>query len=115
MIKISEANALEAGVNHLISWKQMQVRDLTLKQKNGYLIGNPPYGKRIDHAEGVEKIYQELGSVMNEHPSWSVYIMTAFKNFEKAYGKEATKKRKLFNGFIQTDYFQYFEKKVKDH
>lgn len=115
MIKISEANALEAGVNHLISWKQMQVRDLTLKQKNGYLIGNPPYGKRIDHAEGVEKIYQELGSVMNEHPSWSVYIMTAFKNFEKAYGKEATKKRKLFNGFIQTDYFQYFGKKVKDH
>ncbi|MGI2745606.1 class I SAM-dependent RNA methyltransferase, partial [Bacillus cytotoxicus] len=31
--------------------------------------------------------------------------------FEKCYGQEASKKRKLFNGFIRTDYYQYFGKR----
>src|SRR5699024_7469325 len=41
MIDISKNNALEAGLNDLISWKQMQLSDLVIKQDNGYLIGNP--------------------------------------------------------------------------
>ncbi|MUV39811.1 putative RNA methyltransferase YpsC [Lentibacillus sp. JNUCC-1] len=48
---------------------------------------------------------------MNNHPSWSVYVLTAFEQFEALYGKQATKKRKLFNGFIKTDYYQYFGSK----
>ena len=67
----------------------------------------------INDQEEVAKIYQDLGFVMNQHPSWSTYILTAYKNFEKEYGKKATKKRKLFNGFIRTDYYQYFGKKIR--
>lgn len=114
MVHISEKNALEAGVNHLISWKQMQIKDLTIYENNGYLVGNPPYGERLNKTGEVEEIYRDLGSIMRKHPSWSVYILTSFKKFEQTYGKEATKKRKLFNGFIQVDYFQYFGKKVKE-
>ncbi|MFD2630649.1 THUMP domain-containing class I SAM-dependent RNA methyltransferase [Oceanobacillus kapialis] len=113
LIKISADNAIEAGFGDLISWKQMQVKDLTIKKENGYIIGNPPYGQRLSDKDAVAKIYQDLGSVMDSHPSWSVYILTAFEKFEKAYGKPATKKRKLFNGFIRTDYYQYFGKKNK--
>ena len=112
MIKISKDNALEAGLSDLISWKQMQVSDLSVKQKNGYLVSNPPYGQRIGDREAVNKTYQDLGLGLREHPSWSVYILTAAKNFEKYYGQKATKKRKLFNGFIETDYYQYFGRKV---
>lgn len=113
LIKISEGNATEAGFGDLISWKQMQVKDLSIKKENGYIIGNPPYGQRLSDKEAVAKIYQDFGTVMQEHPSWSVYILTAFEKFEKQYGKTATKKRKLFNGFIKTDYYQYFGKKTK--
>ncbi|WP_164668798.1 THUMP domain-containing class I SAM-dependent RNA methyltransferase [Virgibacillus doumboii] len=114
MIKISNDNAKEAGLGELVSWKQMQVKDLFLRKDNGYIIGNPPYGQRIGDREKVSRIYRELGEVMNQHPSWSVYILTAFEAFEKQYGKKATKKRKLFNGFIQTNYYQYFGKKQKE-
>ncbi|GGJ85338.1 RNA methyltransferase [Lentibacillus kapialis] len=112
MINISINNATEAGLSDLISWKQMQVNDLSIQRENGYLIGNPPYGQRIGDQDDAAVIYQNLGETMEKHPSWSVYTLTAFESFEHLYGKKATKKRKLFNGFIQTNYYQYFGKKL---
>ena len=111
MIEISEKNAMEAGLADLINWKQMQLRDLTLKQDNGYIIGNPPYGERIKDEDYVVHLYKTLGEIMKTNETWSVYILTSYKQFEKVYGKQATKRRKLFNGFIETNYYQYFGKK----
>ncbi len=113
MIEIAKANAQEAGLVDLIQWKQMQVNDFRPKGNNGYLIGNPPYGERIGEKREVEKMYKDLGNIMKNHPDWSVYILTSNQDFEKLYGKKATKKRKLYNGFIRTDYYQYFGTKVK--
>ncbi|GIO28420.1 THUMP domain-containing class I SAM-dependent RNA methyltransferase [Ornithinibacillus bavariensis] len=112
MITIAKENSLEAGLGELITWKQMQISDLSIRNDNGYIIGNPPYGQRLGDQETVIQIYQEFGNIMKKHPSWSVYILTAFEEFEKYYGQKATKKRKLFNGFIKTDYYQYFGKKI---
>lgn len=111
MIDISKQNSQEAGLGDLIHWKQMQAKDLNIRKEGGYIVTNPPYGKRIGTDNEVEKIYHDLGAIMKKHPTWSVYVMTAYKHFEKAYGKKATKKRKLFNGFIRTDYYQYYGQK----
>ncbi|WP_067725524.1 THUMP domain-containing class I SAM-dependent RNA methyltransferase [Oceanobacillus damuensis] len=113
MIEIATDNAIEAGLGDLITWKQMQVSDLFIRRENGYLISNPPYGQRIGDQDMVAKMYSDLGNIMKNHPSWSVYIITAFEAFEKKYGQKATKKRKLFNGFIETNYYQYFGQKTK--
>ncbi|GAA0441317.1 class I SAM-dependent RNA methyltransferase [Virgibacillus sp. AGTR] len=114
MIDIAKQNAMESGLGDLITWKQMQVKDLTIRKHNGYLIGNPPYGQRLGDYKHAAKIANDLGSVMKHHESWSIYILTAYENFEKAFGQRATKKRKLFNGYIRTDYYQYFGKKVRE-
>src|SRR5699024_8673778 len=79
MIKIANQNANEAGLADLLSWKQMQVKDLHLSKERGYIIGNPPYGERIGDRKAIAKIYQDLGSIMFNHPTWSVYILTAFE------------------------------------
>src|SRR5699024_1457806 len=113
MIQIAKDNSLEAGLADIIDWKQVQVKDLIIRDDNGYLVGNPPYGQRISDRDSVSKLYEDLGKTMKEHPSWSVYILTAFEDFEKHYNQKATKKRKLFNGFIQTNYYQYFGVKQK--
>jgi len=113
LIDVAKENAIEAGLGELISWKQIQVKDFRPQSANGYIIGNPPYGERMGDKEQVEQMYKDFGAVMANNPSWSVYIITSHPNFEKLYGKEATKKRKLFNGFIKTDYYQYFGKHEK--
>ncbi|MCY7673261.1 class I SAM-dependent RNA methyltransferase, partial [Bacillus altitudinis] len=43
--------------------------------------------------------------------TWSIYILTSHEKFEECFGRKATKKRKLFNGFIKTDYYQYWGKR----
>ncbi|GGG31371.1 RNA methyltransferase [Lysinibacillus alkalisoli] len=113
MIEIAKENALEAGFGDIISFKQMQARDFTTPLTDGVMIGNPPYGERIGEVEVVEQVIGDLGEVMVNYPTWSVYMLSSMENFEKLYGKRATKKRKLFNGFIRTDYYQFWGQKSK--
>ncbi|KAB8138445.1 class I SAM-dependent RNA methyltransferase [Gracilibacillus oryzae] len=108
MIEIAKDNAMEAGLGDLVKWKQMQANDFHTTSSGGYIVSNPPYGERIGDRQEVEAMYQKLGNTLKQYPTWSVYILTSNENFEKLYGKEASKKRKLFNGFIRTDYYQYF-------
>ncbi|MEI2665649.1 THUMP domain-containing class I SAM-dependent RNA methyltransferase [Rossellomorea sp. LJF3] len=108
MIEISKENSLEAGLGDLVKFKQMQVRDFTSELEYGIIVGNPPYGERLGERKEVEKMYQEMGKAFEKLDTWSVYMLTSHENFEQCYGKQATKKRKLFNGFIRTDYYQFF-------
>lgn len=111
MVQIAEANAEEAGLRELITFKQMQVRDFTTTKKYGVIVGNPPYGERLGEKNAVEQMYKEMGQAFAPLDTWSIYMLTSNENFEQFYGKPATKKRKLFNGFIRTDYYQYWSSK----
>ncbi|WP_017187411.1 RNA methyltransferase [Alkalibacillus haloalkaliphilus] len=110
-IEMAQNNSLEAGLADLVKWKQMNVKDFKPQTDVGYLVGNPPYGERLKDRPEVESIYKALGGIMKDYPKWSVYVMTSHENFEQHYGTTASKKRKLFNGFIKTDYYQFFGKK----
>ncbi|MEH7613184.1 class I SAM-dependent RNA methyltransferase, partial [Gottfriedia acidiceleris] len=111
MINVSKANADEVGLSDSIAFKQMQVKDFTTKSEYGYVVTNPPYGERLNDRPYVEKLYSDMGNVFTKLDTWSVYLLTSHEGFEQFYGKPATKKRKLFNGFIKTDYYQYFGKR----
>jgi putative N6-adenine-specific DNA methylase len=108
MIKIAQQNAVEAGFMDLIKFEQRDVKDLTVEGLNGVLVGNPPYGERLGEIEEAEELARVIGHIMDRYPSWSVYMLSSLENFETMYGKKATKKRKLFNGFIRTDFYQYW-------
>lgn len=111
MVKIAQENALEAGFGDILQFKQMQVKDLTTNKEYGIIVGNPPYGERLGEKQEVEQMYREMGQTFKNLETWSVYILTSDEQFEKWYGKPATKKRKLFNGFIRTDLYQYWGKR----
>ncbi len=111
MIKIAQENSFEAGLGDLIQYKQMQVRDITTIKEYGTIVGNPPYGERLGDKKAVEQMYKEMGQAFTKLDTWSIYILTSNEAFEQFYGKPATKKRKLFNGFIRTDLYQYWGKR----
>jgi putative N6-adenine-specific DNA methylase len=111
MIELAKNNAIEAGFPDLISFKQMQVKDFTSNEENGVIVGNPPYGERMNEKRHVEQLYRDMGTAFRPLSTWSIYIITSHPQFEKLYGAEATKKRKLYNGNIKTNYFQYWGKR----
>ena len=113
MVAIAQENALEAGFADIITFKQMTAPDFTTKLTDGVIVSNPPYGERLGEVEEITKVIRAFGDKMKNYPTWSVYMLSSMENFEEAYGKKATKKRKLFNGFIRTDYYQFWGQKSK--
>lgn len=111
MIDVAKLNAHDAGVLHDIKFKQVAVKDLKIEGKYGTIISNPPYGQRMSDMAGVRKLYKEMGEVFSTAPTWNKYILTSDEEFEKYYGQLATKKRKLYNGSLRTDLYQYWANK----
>jgi putative N6-adenine-specific DNA methylase len=91
----------------------MDVKDVKLPEKYGILITNPPYGERIGEVEEVVDILKSIGKIFGADETWSNYIITPERNFENLYGKKSHRKRKLYNGNIRVDYYQYYGKKKK--
>lgn len=114
MIQIAEENIIEAGFAGLIRLQQREVKDFTTDEENGVVIGNPPYGERIGEVEVIEEMIGDMGQVFSRFPTWSVYMLSSMEGFEKLYGQKATKKRKLYNGFIRTDLFQFWGERPKN-
>ena len=113
MISISRLNAKKAGVLHDIEFKQLAVKDFKTTDKNGVIVANPPYGVRLSDQKEAAKLYQQMGQLYRPLKTWSKYILSSDLNFEKEYGQKATKRRKLYNGALRTDLFQYWGKKEK--
>jgi putative N6-adenine-specific DNA methylase len=108
VLKVARRNAAEAGIEEQIHFQRMDVRDFRSKKKYGYVICNPPYGERLGERREVERLYREMGQVFSLLDTWSFYVITSDEDFEKHFGRIASKKRKLYNGNIKVDYYQFF-------
>ena len=111
MIEIAKQNAEKAGVAESIHFKQMQLADFTTDKEYGILIANPPYGDRMLSTNQVHQLYQDMGNLYRPLTTWSKYILSSDEAFEEYYGQKATKKRKLYNGAIKVDYYQFWGSK----
>lgn len=107
-IEIAKANAEKAGVDDCIEFSVRSFEQIDVSQPYGVVICNPPYGERIGDFQQVQNISKTLGKIFRNQPTWSVYVITSDEYFEKLYGAKADNKRKLFNGRIKTDYYQYY-------
>ncbi len=115
MIEIARLNAHKASVLHDIHFKQIAVADFHTDLQNGVIVANPPYGKRMEDQASVRHLYKQMGEVYRPMTTWSKYILTSDMEFEKYYGQKATKRRKLYNGYLRTDLFQYWGKPIWHH
>lgn len=111
MIDVARLNANNAGVLHDIKFKQLAVKDFKTEAKHGVIIANPPYGQRLSNQKEVQQIYKDMGQVFKPLTDWSKYVITSDLKFEDYYGQKATKRRKLYNGAIRADYFQFWAQK----
>lgn len=101
-------NAEILGVEDEISFFIKDMRDVDLYNGYGVVVTNPPYGERMGNIKEIEKLYRDFGNKFKELDTWSVYLITSYEDFEKMYGRKADRKRKLYNGRIKVDYYQYY-------
>ena len=85
------------------------MKDAVPFEDKGVIICNPPYGERLMDENTVKQLYRDMGRKFSQFPNAKKYILTSYEEFEKYYGKEADKKRKLYNGMLKCYVYQYFK------
>ncbi|MFV0504995.1 MAG: class I SAM-dependent RNA methyltransferase [Lachnospirales bacterium] len=105
-IEIAKENAYNAGVDDLIHFETKAFNELKLPCQYGISICNPPYGERIGILKDVFQLYTDMGILFKDR-TWSSCVITSEEKFQSLYGREADSKRKLYNGMIKIDYYQY--------
>lgn len=107
VIRLARENAKRAGVDHMIHFQRRSVSELHHPKKYGFLITNPPYGERMEEKENLPKLYQQIGEAYNGLDAWSMYIITGYEEAERYIGRSADKKRKIYNGMLKTNFYQF--------
>ncbi|MDO4565203.1 MAG: class I SAM-dependent RNA methyltransferase [Clostridia bacterium] len=108
-IELCKKHAKKAGV--MLNWAVRPVEELTTEWRNGVIVCNPPYGERMMRPSEAVKLYGTMRRVFDSLPDWQVNIISAMRDFEKAYGKRADRRRKLSNGGMVCTLYRYFAKR----
>ncbi len=107
-IKIAKQNAENAGVLDKIHFEVKDVADITPFYEKGVICCNPPYGERLMDARSCQALYRTMGRKFDQFKEAKKLILTSHEQFEKYYGKEADKRRKLYNGMLKCYVYHYF-------
>ena len=107
-LEIAKSNAQKAGVAKYIEFKSGDATKLPLPCDQGLIVSNPPYGERMLEQRSAQRLYHTLGKHLKFADGWKKYIISSEPEFEHYFGKQATKKRKLYNGRLQCNVYMYY-------
>lgn len=108
-VALAMSNAKKAGVSDVIQFSCCDAKDASLFEEKGVIVCNPPYGERLLDKKKCEALYRMMGEKFSKYPNAGKYILTSHGEFEKFYGREADKRRKLYNGMLKCNLYQYFK------
>ena len=108
-LNIAISNAKKAGVGKLIRFEEADATRRDLPAEHGVIVCNPPYGERMMEQRSAQRLYQALGRHLKYADNWDKCIISSEPEFEHYFGRRADKKRKLYNGMIQCNLYQYFK------
>ncbi|MBR0136071.1 MAG: class I SAM-dependent RNA methyltransferase [Clostridia bacterium] len=108
-VAIAQANAERAGVQDIVRFEVADAMRFDRQTQRGVIVTNPPYGERILEKEQAEALYRGFGSALRGLPNWQLYLLSSHTEFERCFGRQADKRRKLYNGMIKCDLFMYYK------
>ena len=108
-VDLARDNAARAGVGDCLNFTVRDIRDFKLETPRGMVVTNPPYGERLLEKEEARALYQAMGKVFPKTPGWRYFVIAPDKDFEQLFGRRADKRRKLYNGMLECNFYQYFK------
>lgn len=116
----ARANATRARVDNLISFARKDLHSMTpdsFRDAAGsdriLFTVNPPYGERLLSEKEAGSLVRTLGKVLSApgrkaEPGFRIAVISPDDAFEAEFGRPADRRRKLYNGAIRCQLFQYF-------
>ncbi len=107
-VELSRHNAELAEVDDTVSFEVADATRFHWGGLSGRVVTNPPYGERVMERKEAEDLYRAFGQAWRKFPdSWKLYLLSSHTEFERTFGRQADKKRKLYNGMLKCDLFMY--------
>jgi 23S rRNA (guanine2445-N2)-methyltransferase / 23S rRNA (guanine2069-N7)-methyltransferase len=107
-IAAAQAHAERAGVTDWVRFEIGDLRDTRVpalpegQSAAGLVCTNPPWGIRLEDAEGAREIHRELGRILREHFSgWHAAVLTGEATLGLELGMRARRTHTIFNGAIE--------------
>lgn len=113
VLQLAKKNAQLAGVERYIHFRCMPVKALAPTGEYGFIVTNPPYGQRLEDIESAKRIFGEFAERFRQLPTWSAYVISPIEETEAIMGRSADRKRKVYNGMLKTNYYQFLGEKPK--
>ena len=72
------------------------------------VIACDQFTSRPQYWQEAEALYRDFGKMWERLPdTWRTLVLSSHTEFERTFGHQAKKKRKLYNGMIKCDLFMY--------
>ena len=108
-VELARHNAALAEVDDIVRFQVDDARTFHWGGLQGRVVTNPPYGERLLEKREAEELYRAFGTAWRKLPDgWKLYLLSSHPDFERAFGRPAVKRRKLYNGMLKCDLFMYF-------
>lgn len=108
-VALSRHNAALAEVEDTVVFETADAGRFHWGGMYGRVVTNPPYGERIMERREAEELYRVFGTAWKKIPDgWKLFLLSSHTEFERTFGRQADKKRKLYNGMLKCDLFMYF-------
>ena len=104
-LSLARKHASLAGVAEKIHFQRKDMREFSSRFSHGVIISNPPYGERLSERREIEKLYRDYGKTVKSLDEWCCYTLTSVDDFERLIGRKADKKRKIYNGRLECNYY----------
>lgn len=107
-VELARHNAVLAEVDDTVRFEVADAAKFRRDEPRGRVVTNPPYGERLLEKAEAEELYRAFGRAARALPAgWEVDVLSSHTEFERAFGRPADKKRKLYNGMLKCDLFMY--------
>jgi putative N6-adenine-specific DNA methylase len=73
----------------------------------GFIITNPPYGRRLGDPGSAEQTYKEMAALVRGFPGWKLGVISDHPGFESHFGRKADSVREITNGAVPSYFYEY--------
>ncbi len=109
ILDVAYESAVRAGVEEHLNIFTADARKIKKEDRRGTIACNPPYGERLMDQKEVAALYADMGRAFEELLPWQIYVITSCDSFERLYGRRADKVKKLYNGMIPCNLYEFFK------
>ncbi|WP_320666623.1 THUMP domain-containing class I SAM-dependent RNA methyltransferase [Prochlorococcus sp. MIT 1307] len=106
--KQAKDNVEAAGLDKFIRIQNIPFAKLSLPKQHGFIVCNPPYGKRLGADEDLKLLYEALGIFLKKNASgWQFWLLNGNPELSSSIRMKSSRRFSVNNGGIDCRWLKY--------